>query len=208
MSALSEILLPVPMGLFGFSTRQESSVQEQAPNNQIDTESMELYLQNNFEYLKSLRNISMPSELLNSDFSALSAKGTTPTTQADGDNVEFIGDWYVTGSSTGTYSLTPTAYAANSRVRSASDYYVNLAVSSYSGPGFYIYQRINSIRKFQSSYLTLSFIVENNTNDTVVLNSAIKSYYDTGSKLQSGSNFSVQSGIHTVSSTYLIELIR
>jgi hypothetical protein len=47
--------------------------------------------------LSALRYLKNPSVLANSNFATLSAKGLIPTTQADGDNVEFIGNWFVVG---------------------------------------------------------------------------------------------------------------
>jgi hypothetical protein len=124
----------------------------------------ELYylLNTYYEFLDNLVDISNVSQLTNSDFSSLS-KGLTPTTQADGDDEEFVTDWFVVGATVATYTITPTAYPENSQVKSDSAYFVNLNLTAYTPPGFYFYQRqANTVRKYQNQFLTFTVQANNN----------------------------------------------
>lgn len=121
------------------------------------------YLLNTFyEFLDNLIDISNISQLNNANFSSLS-KGLIPTTQADGDDEEFVTDWFVVGATVATYTITPTAYPQNSQVQSDSPYFVNLDIASYTPPGFYFYQRqANTVRKYQNQFLTFTVQANNN----------------------------------------------
>lgn len=204
MSRLNDLLTPIP-------TKPPTGFIAQATNKGLDIETrdFDLYMQNNFEYLKALRGFAMPTELSNSNFNTLSGKGTTPTTQADGDNTEFIGSWYVVGASVANYTITPTAYAANSIVRSASSYYVNTNVTSLTGSPFYFYQRqAGTVRKYQSSYITLTLDIENNAARPINMVFQIYSYFDTGNASQTGAAFTIESGREQLSSTILMPSLR
>src|SRR3569623_277245 len=81
--------------------------------------------------LNGLTSVRNPTILLDSNFAELSAKGMNPTTPADGDNTEFMKNWFVFGASAADYTITPTAYAANSTIKSASLYYPHHVVTSF-----------------------------------------------------------------------------
>jgi hypothetical protein len=144
----------------------------------------------------------MPSILLNPDFNFLSGAGTTPTTQANGDNFEFIQQWFVVGASAATYTITPTAYANNALQRTGSLYYVHHVVTTYDGNPFYFYQRqTNTVRKYQARALTYTLIAENNTDEVIGVYFDIVSYYDPSSKTKSGAMIYLQPGMNELTST-------
>lgn len=133
------------------------------PPKRLNNHELSLFLNSIFESLSSLTAIKNISLTTNSDFNTLSDQGLTPTTEADGDDFEFIGDWFVVGSDEATYTLTPTNYANNSPVISESIHFVNVDISDYSGSGLYFYQRqAGMIRKYQQSFLTFGMQVKNN----------------------------------------------
>lgn len=217
MTKLADILTPVPIRpLSGFLGDQVGD-QVGNPNNPnvhgspmipgVESNAdgardFDLYLQNNFEYLKALRNIAMPSEIIEPDFSVLSAKGLNPTTEVDGDNTEFIGSWFVVGASVATYIITPTQYAANSGVRSASQYYTNMVVNSLVGSPLYLYQRqLNTIRKYQTSFLTFSLDIENNNSLPFAMRLDVFTFLDPSNYVTSSANFAIEEGREQLSAT-------
>jgi len=82
-----------------------------------------------YDTLDSLSNVSNESEVTNADFSTLSAQGQTPTTEADGDDFEFIDNWFVVGATQATYSIVAQDYPDNSEVQSRSDFFLDIDVS-------------------------------------------------------------------------------
>jgi hypothetical protein len=129
----------------------------------------ELYylLNSYYDLFNNLIDISNISQLTNSDFESLS-KGLTPTTQADGDDEEFVSDWFVVGATVATYTITPTEYLENSQVKSDSLYFVNTNLTAYTPPGFYFYQRqANTVRKYQNQFLTFTVQASNNLTELV-----------------------------------------
>lgn len=142
------------------------------PSIQIIDDQEQLYrnLESINQFLDGLLTISNPPQTLNSGFATLSAQGMTPTTQADGDNFEFIGNWFVVGATQATYVLTPTQYPNNSPIVSGSPYFMNNVVSTYSGNGMYFYQRqAGMVRKFQEQFITLTLRANNNGLNTIRL---------------------------------------
>lgn len=174
------------------------------PINGADDPIFKDYLSTNFEFAKALEYISNTSIILTPDFNTLSAKGLTPTTQADGDNTEFIKNFFIVGASVATYSITPTVYAGNSTVKSASPYYFNFVVSAYTTGNFYFYQRqANTIRKYQENYFTYGMNIKNNSATTGALQFGIFSYYDTGNDLVLGDELPIEAGDNFLSATML-----
>lgn len=162
------------------------------------------FLENQHSGLNALRYLKNDSVLANSDFNTLSAKGLTPTTQADGDDVEFIGDWFVKGATNANYTLTPTVYPTNSIVKSASNHYVHVQVTSHNGNEFYFYQRQNStVRKYQKDYFTYGINIKNKQNKAIKVRLDIYTYYDTGNKLTQGKPIYLQPGNNLFASTLL-----
>lgn len=150
--------------------------------------------------LNGLTSVRNPSVVTNANFATLSAKGLTPTTQADGDGEEFIGDWQVFGASNAVYTITPTPYAVNSTIKSASPYFVDVLVTSTTGAPFYFYQRqIGTIRQYQQDYLTYNLQVQNNQSKAIKLRMDVFTFYDTTSKLTLGSTFFLQPGLQSLS---------
>lgn len=144
--------------------------------------------------LSGLQYLSNPALSANSNFATLGTNGTTPVTQASGDNAEFSYDWNVYGASTGEYSITPVLYPLNSTVKSASAYYINLIFTNFiAGSEFYLYQRIpSSVRQFQQSYYTFGVGYRNIGSDIIGARCDILSYYDPTSYLVRGSPFQMQ----------------
>jgi hypothetical protein len=137
--------------------------------------------------LSSLGALSNQSVLSNSNFATLGPGGLTPTTQADGDDFEFIGDWFVVGATAANYTITPTAYPTNSTVKSASDYYVKVQVTSFNNNPFYFYQRqAATVRKYQEDYFTYGLQIKNNQNKSIKVRTDIYSYYDPSNQLKTG----------------------
>ena len=150
--------------------------------------------------LEGLTSVINPTVLVNPNFSILATRGLTPTTQADGDNTEFIGSWFVFGASNATYNITPSIYAANSTVQSASLYYVNTKVITANGDPFYFYQRQPlTVRKYQKSYLTYTLIAKNNQTKAIKLRMDIFTLFDPNSTLTQGSTFFLQPGFQSLS---------
>lgn len=159
-----------------------------------------------FESLQGMVDFAMPSVLLNPDFNFLSGKGTTPTTQADGDNVEFVSKWFVFGASNATYTITPASYANNATQRTGSVYYVHLEVATYNGGAFYFYQRqAVTVRKYQDRPMMQSLFVNNNQDTVIGVRFDIYTYLDTADALQSAGTLYLQPGLNDLSS--LIETV-
>jgi len=162
-----------------------------------------------YSFLSGISTISNVSKINNPDFSTLGPSGMTATTQADGDNAQFMDQWFVVGSGVATYSLTPTLYPANSGIISASRYFVNAVVSGYLGTGLYFYQRqLNTLRLYQSSYITITVNATNKGTNTIKMRSAINSFYNPSSNLVQGAAIFLQPGENTVSSTLSLMNIR
>jgi hypothetical protein len=166
------------------------------------------FLNDQHQGLNSLRFLKNDSVLTNSDFNTLSAAGLTPTTQADGDNFEFIGDWFVFGASNADYTITPTVYPANSTVKSASAHYVDAVVTSHNGDAFYFYQRQTAtVRKYQKDYFTYGINIKNNQNKAIKVRLDIFTFYDPTSKLTTGKPIYLQPGNNLIASTLLTDTL-
>lgn len=162
-----------------------------------------------YQFLDGMITISNPAQTLNANFATLAAGGVTPTTQADGDDFEFIANWFVFGASTGTYTLTPTPYPANSPVISSSAYFMNIKVNSYSGTGLYFYQRqLGMARKFQTQFVTLSIAATNNTSVVTRLRFSMNLYLDPGDILLEGGILYLKPGYNVTSTTIKTPTLR
>jgi hypothetical protein len=152
--------------------------------------------------LVALQYVMNPSVLSDSDFSS----GGVLTTQADGDNAEFFDDWFVVGSSVADYALTPTNYAANSIIQSASPTYSHVQISNYSTTGLYFYQRQPlTVRKYQKNFLTYGLIIENNQSKQIAIEAQIFSFYDPSSSLIRRGTIYLNPGINRVTTTIKTE---
>lgn len=179
------------------------------PTPQDNEEQQYLSRSSVYSFLNGISTISNVSKINNADFSTLGPSGLTPTTQADGDNAQFMNEWFVVGAGVATYSLTPTVYATNSGIISASRYFVNAVVSAYAGTGLYFYQRqLNTLRLYQSSYITMTVNATNNQSNTVKMRAAINSFYNPSSNLVQGAAIFLKPGENTVSSTLSLMNIR
>src|SRR6185369_13895423 len=126
----------------------------------------------------------------------------TPTTQADCDDVEFIGDWKVFGASDATYTLSPLVYPASSTVKSSSEHYFNASITSLTNGGLYIYQRqLATVRKYQKEYFTYGLIIKNNSDKDVSIITSIYSYYDTGESLKNATTIYLKPGLNQIPSS-------
>lgn len=133
-----------------------------------DPSSLSLHLNSIYESLSALIAMKNPSLIINSDFNTLGPNGTDPTTEADGNGAQFMGDWFVNGSSEAKYILTPTVYPNNSSVVTDSKHFVNVEVSDYSGSDLYFYQRQpTALRKYQQSYITFGLQAKNNGDKAI-----------------------------------------
>lgn len=181
------------------------------PYAKITEDSEQLYrnLDSVYEYLDGLLTISNPPQTLNSDFSTLSGQGMTPTTQADGDNFEFIKNWFVVGATQATYILTPTQYPNNSAVISASPYFINVNVSTYSGTGLYFYQnQMGLVRKFQEQYITLTLRANNNSTNTLKLRFDFNFYLNPSTVSYQGGAVYLEPGFSEVTTTLKTNSLR
>lgn len=168
-----------------------------------------LYRSSVYNFLNGISTISNLSKTNNADFSVLGPSGITPTTQAAGDDAEFMNDWFVVGASLAIYTLTPTIYAPNSPIISASPYFVHTAISSYSGIGLYFYQRqLDTLRLYQSSYITITINATNNLSNTIKLRTAIYSFFNPSDQLTQGATMFLQPGTSTISATVSLTSIR
>lgn len=109
--------------------------------------------------------------LLNPDFNWCRVNGTTPTTQADGDDYQFIEQWAVFGATNNTYTITPTAYTQNETNPSGSKYFPNFNISSLMDD-FYIYNinyspDFNLAQKFENNVVALSMQITNKTPNKI-----------------------------------------
>lgn len=164
-----------------------------------------LYLNSVHDVLQGLTSIRNDSIITNADFNNLSGKGLTPTTQADGDNEEFMADWKVFGASNATYTITPTIYPNNSTVKTSSDHFPRIQISSWNGQDLYIYQRqLASVRKYQKDRLTFNFWLKNEQMSTIKVRLEVYTYYDTATSLAIGKPIYVQSGYQQVASSISI----
>lgn len=152
--------------------------------------------------LQGLTSVRNASVLTNPDFSTLSAKGLTPTTQADADGTEFIGSFKVVGRTAGTYAITPTAYPTNSTVKSSSPYYVHVVINSFNGAPFYFYQnQPGTVRQYQNDSLTFGFSIKNNQAQQIKVMASIVSNYGSTQSVKNGSTFFLQPGMNSITST-------
>lgn len=162
-----------------------------------------------YNFLRGISTISNLSKTNNADFSTLGPGGLTPTTQAAGNNAQFMDKWFVVGAGVATYTLTPTVYPTNSEIVSASQYFVHVVISGYAGTGLYFYQRqLNTLRLYQSSYITITIDATNNLTNTIKLRSAIESFYNPSSQLIQGSAIFLEPGTSKISSTLSLMSIR
>ncbi len=181
MSFLKDLLNPPPSGSFNANSHYS-------------------FFNNVSTALNGLTSVRNDSVVTNANFATLSGKGLTPTTPADGNGEEFIGDWQVSGATAANYIITPTAYANNSTIKSASPYFVGMTVSSSTGDSFYFYQRqANTVRQYQQDYLSYSLSIRNNQPKAIKLQTSIFSYYDTASNITPGNTFFLQPGLQNIS---------
>ncbi len=174
-----------------------------------DKEQLYRHLDSINQYLDGILTISNPAQTLNSDFSTLSAQGTTPTTQADGDNFEFVENWFVVGATQAAYALTATPYPSNSTVISASPYFMAADITTYSGSGLYFYQRqMGYVRKYQTQYLTTTVRAFNNLSTTVKLRFDLIFNLDPTLVNYQGTPFYLKPGYNEVSTTLKTDSLR
>ena len=155
-----------------------------------------------FDTLDAMADISNVSRTSNADFSTLSAQGTNPTTQANGDNFEFIKDWLIVGAGVATYSITATTYPESSDILSNSNYFINAQVFTYAGSGMYFYQRyMNKVRFYQSRFVTFTIQATNNDLSDKKLRPIIQFNYVGSSELIEGKPIYLQPGFNEISVT-------
>lgn len=158
--------------------------------------------------LDGLTYVMNPSVVSNANFATLGSSGTTPVTQANGDNAEFSSNWKVVGAAAATYALTSTAYplgaidsSSPSTVPSSSDYYEKVVVSTYTGSGLYFYQRRNNtVRLFQKNFLTYGVWIRNNQSKVIKVRMEVFSFYDPSSDLQADNTIYLQPGLNKITS--------
>ena len=163
--------------------------------------------------LLALTYIMNPSVVTNANFNTLGSAGTTPVTQADGDNAEWSSNWRVVGAGVATYSLTSTAYPLGaitsdspSTVQTSSGYYEKVVISTYASGSFYFYQRQNNtVRKYQKNFLTYGLIIRNNQNTVKKIRCEVYSYYDTADNLQADNTVYLQPGLNKITSQVLTQ---
>lgn len=174
------------------------------PNESTTKEPEQLYrhMESVNQYLEGLVTIANPAQTINSDFSTLGPGGLTPVTQVDGDNTAFSSNWFVVGASVATYTITPTIYPGNSPIISASDQFINIVASAYSGNGLYFYQRqAGMVRKFQSQSVTNTIHVQNNTSNVVRVRFDLDFFLDPGDILLESGTLYLQPGFNQLSAT-------
>lgn len=158
------------------------------------------FFNSTFSAIDALNYSMNPSVLTNANFATLGPGGLTPITPGDGDGAEFMANWRVFGAANAAYIITPTPYAANATIPSASSYFVGMTVSSATGGPFYFYQRqLSTVRKYQRNFLTYTPIIQNNGLVPVWMRCDIYSYYDTDAILTQGSTFFAQPGLTNLS---------
>lgn len=187
MSTLETLLVPTP------------------PQSKI-TDKKELFnhLNSTYNFQQALLSIKNDSLVDNYDFSVLGPSGMTPTNQSDGDDAEFMDNWFVVGSSQANYNLTPTDYPNNSPIITPSNYFVNVNVSDYSGSGLYFYQRqsgSSALRKLQQSYLTLGLYAKNNGSKQISLGFNLYLYLDPSSISYPSGKIWLQPGMNKLIAT-------
>lgn len=178
------------------------------PSNKPSTEDQYQFDNSSYETLDALTFIMNPSTVTNANFATLGPGGTTPITQADGDNAEFSANWKVVGAADATYTLTPTAYPTGliandspSTVPSGSDYYIHVGVSTYTGSGLYFYQRQNNtVRKYQTNFQTFGVLIRNNQNKVIKIRMEVYSFYDPTNNLAADNTIYLQPGMNKVTS--------
>ncbi len=174
-----------------------------------DDEQLYRHLDSVNEYLDGMLTISNPAQTINSDFSTLSAQGTTPTTEADGDNFEFVGSWFVVGATQATYVLTATPYPNNSPIISESPYFMDIVVNTYSGSGLYFYQRqMGVVRKFQTQYVTITVRAFNNLTTIPRLRFDVIFNLDPSTINYQGGAIYLQPGYNEISTTLKTDSLR
>ena len=155
-----------------------------------------------FDMFQAMQNLSNQSLTSNADFSTLSAQGTTPTTQANGDDFEFIQDWFIVGATAATYAITATPYPQNSTILSNSDYFIHAEVFTYSGTGLYFYQRyMNKVRFYQSRFITFTIQATNNQVEDIKLRPVLEFNYGATSELIEGRPVYLSAGFNEISIT-------
>jgi hypothetical protein len=152
--------------------------------------------------LQGLTSVSNPSVVTNANYATLGPHGVTPTTQANGDNYEFIKNWFVVGSTAAAYTITPTLYLLNSTITSASLQYVHVVVSSFNGKPFYFYQRqTDTVRNYQNNKFTYGLMIQNNQNKAIKLRMDMYTFYNPTFNLSEGATFFLQPGLNNLTST-------
>jgi hypothetical protein len=127
-----------------------------------------------YDTIDSLADVSNVSEVTNADFSALSGQGQSPTTESDGDDFEFVDNWFIVGATQATYSIVAQDYPDNSEIQSKSNYFLDIDISTYTGSGLYFYQRrSDGVRYLQNRVITFTVIATNNLTDDVKLRGAV-----------------------------------
>lgn len=162
-----------------------------------------------FECIDALSFVSNPSILTNANFATLGASGTTPITQADGNDVEFSDEWKVFGAANANYTITPTAYPAGaisgsspSTIQTSSAYYINVEVTSHNGNDFYFYQRHSAkIRYYQRNFLTYGVWIRNNQSKAIKIRMEYFALFDPASDTQQDNSIFLQPGLNKFSST-------
>lgn len=186
------------------------------PNDKPKPEDQYRFDENVFVTLDALTYAMNPSVLVNANFSTLGPGGTTPITQADGDNAEFSDDWKVVGASNATYTLTPTLYPLGvinsdspSNIQTSSNYYINVDVSAFNGSDFYFYQRQNNtVRKYQTNFLTYGVIIQNNQDKLIKIRMELYNFYDPDDVLLADNTIYLVPGLNRITSQVTTEKLR
>lgn len=157
-----------------------------------------------YDNLQGLQYVMNPCVLDDPDFSS----GGVLVTQASGDNAEFFDDWFVVGASVANYTLTPTNYANDSLIQSASPTFSHVQISNYTTSGLYFYQRQPvTVRKYQKNYLTYGLIINNNQSKVIAIEAQIYSYYDTTSDLVRRGTLFLQPGLNKITTTLMTKTL-
>lgn len=184
------------------STLQDLIAPPPTPSKTTDPASLSLHLNSIYESLSALIAIKNPSLTTNSDFNIVGPSGMTPTTEADGDNAEFMADWFIVGATEAKYILSPTEYANNSPVITHSNRFVNVNVSDYSGSGLYFYQRQNgALRKLQQCYLTMGLYAKNNSAKKIAVGFQLVAFLDPSTINYPSGKIWLQPGINKLTAT-------
>lgn len=178
------------------------------PQNKPNAEDQYRFDNSAYETLVALTYVMNPSVVANANFATLGPSGTTPITQADGDNAEFSDDWKVFGAANATYTLTPTAYPTGaisntspSLIQTSSGYYIHVVVTTHNGGSFYFYQRQNdTVRKYQKNFFTYGVIIRNNQNKVIKIRMELFNFYDPSSTLLADNTIYLQPGLNRLTS--------